>query len=445
VPSASFELTIVALLILVNGAFSMAEMAIVSARKARLEHRARAGDQQARLALELASDPSLVLSTVQIGITLVGVLAGAFGGATLSNILARELEAIPALAANADAIALGIVVISIAYLTLIFGELVPKRLALQSPERVAEIVAGPIKTVSRIASPAVALLDGSTDLVLRLLGVRPSEEAPVTEEEIAVLVEQGRQAGVFQLAEQEIIESVFRLADRRVDSVMTPRHEIVWLDADDGPEEIRQVVLNAAHAIFPVCRGDLDRVIGIVMAKDILAATLSGEPLDLPTIARPPLIVPGRLWALKLLEQFRAQGTHLALVVDELGTLDGLVTTTDLLEALVGDLPTPQELAEPDIVRRDDGSWLIDGLLAAEALKDLLGIAALPDEADGDYRTVAGLVIKVLGRIPRTGDSFALDGRHFEVVDMDGNRIDKILVSPIPSGANDGDASAPAT
>jgi putative hemolysin len=437
----AFELTIVALLILVNGAFSLAEMAIVSARKARLEQRARAGDRRARLALDLAADPSQVLSTVQIGITLVGILAGAFGGATLSDILARELEAIPGLAPHADALAFGIVVVLIAYLTLIFGELVPKRLALQNPERLAMLVAGPIQAVSRVARPAVALLAGSTDVVLRLLGIRPSEEAPVTEEEIAVLVEQGRQAGVFEPAEQEIIESVFRLADRRVDAVMTPRPEIVWLDADDGPDEIRSVVISSAHAVFPVCRGDLDRVIGMVMAKDILAATLSGEPLDLASIARPALIVPGSLLALRLLEQFRARGAHLALVVDELGTLDGLVTTTDLLEALVGDLPTPQELAEPDIVRREDGSWLVDGLLPAEELKDLLGVRALPDEDDGDYRTVAGLVIKVLGRIPKTGDDFALDGHRIEVVDMDGNRVDKVLVSPAPSES----PSAPAT
>jgi putative hemolysin len=437
VPSIATELVIVALLILLNGAFAMAEMAIVSSRKARLEQRARAGDERARLALALADDPSQILSTVQIGITLIGVLAGAFGGARIAQGLVGPLQAIPFLAPQADAIALGIVVLAISYLTLIFGELVPKRLALQSPERIAVLVAGPVRTLATVASPAVRLLGGSTDLVLRLLGVRPTKEAPVTEEEIAVLVEQGRQAGVFEEAEQEIIESVFRLADRRVDEVMSPRPDIVWLDLEDGPEQIRQTVVDAPFDAFPVCRGELDRIVGIVTAKQVLAAIGPGQSLDLAALAQQPLIVPSSLRALRLFDMFRQQGAHLALVVDEVGSLDGLVTTIDLLEALVGDLPTPQELAEPDVVQRADGSWLLDGMLPAEELKELIGVQALPFEHSGDYRTVAGLVLKVLGRIPSTGDDFMMDGHRFEVVDMDGNRVDKVLVSPVPPSETD--------
>lgn len=434
---AATELVVVALLILLNGAFAMAEMAIVSSRKARLEQQARAGDSRARLALDLAEDPSQILSTVQIGITLVGVLAGAFGGARLSQGLIGPLQAIPPLAPHAEGIALGVVVLAISYLTLIFGELVPKRLALQSPERIAIHVAGPIRTVATIARPAVHLLGGSTDLVLRLLGIRPSAEAPVTEEEISVLVEQGRQAGIFEAAEQEIIESVFELADRRVDAVMTPRPEIEWIDVEDGAEEALQTVIGSTRDTFPVCRGDLDRVLGIVTGKEVLASALTAQPLDLTAIARPALIVPATMRALRLFDLFRQHGARIALVVDEHGTLDGLVTTTDLLEALVGDLPTPQELAEPDIVQRDDGSWLVDGLLPAEDLRELIGVRALPGEDSGDYRTVAGFIIKELGRIPATGDDFTVDGHRFEVMDMDGNRIDKVLVSPVPPPETD--------
>ncbi len=341
------------------------------------------------------------------------------------------------MAPYAEGIALGVVVLAISYLTLIFGELVPKRLALQSPERIAVLVAGPIKTLATIATPAVHVLGGSTDLVLRLLGIQKSDEAPVTEEEINLLVEQGRQAGIFEAAEQEIIESVFDLADRRIDAVMTPRPEIEWLDVEDGPEEAIQTVIRSALDTFPVCRGDLDRVVGIVSGKEVLASALTGEPLDLAAITRPALIVPATMRALRLFDLFRQQGARFAVVVDELGTVDGLVTTTDLLEALVGDLPTPQELAEPDIVQRDDGSWLVDGMLPAEELRELIGIRALPGEHSGDFRTVAGFVIKELGRIPTTGDDFTLDGHRFEVMDMDGNRIDKVLVSPVPPPETD--------
>jgi len=297
---AATELVIIALLILLNGAFAMAEMAIVSSRKARLEQQARAGDARARLALNLAEDPSQILSTVQIGITLVGVLAGAFGGARLSQGLIGPLQAIPPLAPHAEGIALGVVVLAISYLTLIFGELVPKRLALQSPERIAVLVAGPIRTLATIATPVVRVLGGSTDLVLRILGLRPTPEAPVTEEEISVLVEQGRQAGIFEATEQEIIESVFHLADRRVDSVMTPRPEIEWLDVEDGPDEAPQTVIGSTRDTFPICRGDLDRVLGIVSGKEVLASALTGKPLDLATLARPALIVPSSMRATAL-------------------------------------------------------------------------------------------------------------------------------------------------
>lgn len=346
--------------------------------------------------------------------------------------MANQLRTVPPLAPYSDAIGLGIVVLGITYLTLIFGELAPKRLALHSPERIAASVAAPMRALSTLAGPVVGLLGGSTDLVLRLLGARLAEEVPVTQEEIAVLIEQGQQAGVFEAAEQEIVESVFRLAERRVGSLMTPRPDIVWLDADDSPEQLRQVVVESSHARFPICRGALDDVIGIVAAKDVLAQAVPGESLDLAAMVSPPLLVPESMPALRLLEQFKQRGIHVALVMDEYGGLQGLVTSTDILEALVGDIPTPEELAEPPVLRREDGSWLIDGMLPVEELKELLNVGELPEERAGDYHTVAGLTLKVLGRVPTAGDHFAWSGHRFEVVDMDGNRIDKVLVSSTP-------------
>src|SRR5215208_1527776 len=279
-PPIAVELLIVVLLILLNGVFAMSELSIVSARKARLEQLANAGDRRARAALDLANEPNQLLSTVQVGITLVGIFTGAFGGATLSAALAAQIRQVQALAPYSEALGLGIVVLAITYLSLIVGELVPKRLALNSPERIAATVAIPMRTFSRLASPIVALLGASTDLVLRVLRVRPSTAAPITEEEVKILIEQGTRAGVFEAAEQDIVGSVFRLGDRRVSSLMTPRPDIVWLDLDESPANLRRVIVECEHSRFPVCRGNLDAVVGVALAKDILAHDLVGEPLD---------------------------------------------------------------------------------------------------------------------------------------------------------------------
>jgi putative hemolysin len=432
-PAIAIEIVIVALLILLNGALAMAEMAIVTARKARLEQRANAGDRKARAALDLANEPSQFLSTIQIGITLVGILAGAFGGATISQVIAAEVRSMPSLAPYADAIGLGVVVLTITYLTLIFGELAPKRLALNSPERIASIVAGPMRLLSRIVSPIAKLLSGSTELVLRILGVRHAQEAPVTEEEITLQIAKGRQAGVFEEAEQDIVEAVFRLGDRRVGSLMTPRPDVVWLDLDDPPEASVRTVLESHHLYYPVCRGELDNVVGLATARDLLARRAAGEPLDLSRIARPPLFVPERLHAFRLLERFKAQGAQFAVVVDEYGGTQGIVTLTDIFEAIVGEIPAAEEQAQPAVVQRDDGSWLVDGLFPLEELKEILAVDKLPGEETGDYYTVGGLMMSSLGRIPTAGDQFEWQGRRFEVMDMDGNRVDKVLVTPTRS------------
>lgn len=430
----ALELVIIALLIGLNAVLATAEMAVVSARKARLEQRANAGDAGARAALELAEAPTQLLSTVQIGITLVGVLAGAFGGATVSQALARQIGAVLGLASYAEGLGVGVVVVGITYLTLIFGELVPKRLALHDPERLAATLAPAMRGLAVVASPAVRVLGASTDAVLRVLRVRPREEAPITEEEIEILVEQGTRAGVFEQAEQEIIEAVFRLGDRRVSSLMTPRREVVWLDLAAPDEAILEVVLASRRERFPVCRGELDDVVGVVAAREILARRAVGEPLDLGSALRPALFVPESLHAYRLLERFKQQARQLAVVVDEYGGTQGVITVTDILEALVGDLPTALESTDPAVVSREDGSWLVEGMLPIEELKELLGVDELPRERDGDYATVGGLMMANLGRVPRVGDRFDWGGHRFEVVDMDANRVDRVLVTPPDAG-----------
>jgi putative hemolysin len=425
------ELLIVGLLIVLNGVFAMAEMAIVSSRKARLEQRANEGDARARAALELANEPNQFLSTVQVGITLVGILAGAFGGATISQVLAAQVRTVPALIPYAEAIGLAAVVLVITYLTLIFGELVPKRLALNGPEQIAAVVARPMRMLSTIASPLVTLLGASTNLALRLLMVRPRPEAPVTEEEIEILIEQGRQAGIFDEAEQDIVEAVFRLGDRRVSSLMTPRPDVVWLDLERPPDEVLRTVLASHHERFPACRGSLDDIVGIALARDVLARHAAGQPLDLEATLARPLFVPESLHAYRMLERFKQQGSRVAVVIDEFGGVQGVVTLSDIFEALVGDIATAGGPDDPDIVRRGDGSLLVDGALPIEELKEAIGVDSLPLESSGDYYSVGGLLMANLNRIPAVGDHFDWAGRRFEVVDMDGNRVDKVLIAPI--------------
>ena len=431
-PAIGFELVVILLLILANGVFALAEIAVVSARRARLQEWAEAGNARARTALELAERPDEFLSTVQIGITLVGILAGAFGGARLAEPLAEVLRPLPGIGPYAETISLGLVVGGIAYLSLIVGELVPKQLALRSPERLAAALAGPMRLVSRLASPAVRLLSLSTAAVLRLCRVRPAPEPPVTEGEIRLMMRQGAQAGVVEAAEHDMLQGVFRLGDRRISALMTPRADIVWLDLDDPPEALHRRVTDTVHSWVPVGRGALDHLVGVARAKDLLAPLLTGQPEALEAAIRPPVVVPDSLRALQVVEQFRRAGLHVALVVDEYGGVQGLVTPMDLLEALVGDLPDAGLPAEPAAVRREDGSWLVDGMLPADDLKDLLPLGALPGEGTGAYQTVSGLVMQQLGRIPATGDQFPWGGFRFEVVDMDGHRVDKVLVTPLP-------------
>ncbi len=424
-----FEVLLIVLLVFANGIFAMSEMAIVSARKARLQQLANDGDAKAQAALELANSPDRFLSTVQIGITLVGILAGAFGGATIAEQIALRVGVVPALAPYGDAIGLGIVVLSITYLSLIFGELVPKRLALNNPERIASIVAKPMNLLSKIASPFVSLLSFSSSVIFKMLGVKTSNEPPITEEEIKVLIEQGTQAGVFKETEQDLVESVFRLADRRVGALMTPRPDIIWIDANAQPAEIRRQMSESHYSRFPICKGAVDNIIGVVKAKDYLA--LSGETTSLQSVLKQPLFVPETTTALQTLESFKSSHTHIALIINEHGAVEGLVTTNDILEAIVGDIALPAGQAESYAIQREDGSWLLDGALPIEEFKKIFSVAKLPDENKSGYHTLAGFILMFLGRVPTTTDHFEWNGLRFEVMDMDGNRIDKVLVAPV--------------
>lgn len=436
----TLEVLFLLLLTVLNGLFAMSELAIVSSRRVRLQQLVEAGSAGARAALRLMDDPSRFLSTVQIGITLIGIFAGAFGGATVADRLGDRLDRIPALAGNGDAIAIGIVVVAITYLSLIIGELVPKRVALRNPERVAALVARPMRTLSRIAAPVVWFLGTSTDAVLRLLGLSGTREATVTEEEIKSLITEGTRAGIFDPREKLMIEGVLRLADRTVRSIMTPRHAVAWLDVEDDLDAIRQEIRTARVSRFPVCRGDLDEVIGVVQTKDLLDRLLQGAPLDLASAARKPLVVHDGTPVLKLLDLFKRFRAPMAIVVDEYGSVEGVVTKMDILETIAGDLGETGLEHEPDAVRRDDGSWLINGRMPVDEFEDVVGLRGLRD--GGDYHTVAGFVLSRLGHIPTAGESFTWNGARFEVMDMDGRRIDKILVVPPPPQPEEEEAQA---
>ncbi|MEZ4736940.1 MAG: hemolysin family protein [Caldilineaceae bacterium] len=422
------EVLIVLLLIIANGVFALSEAAVVASRKARLQQRAQEGDPNAQVALELAEDPSRFLSTVQIGITLIGIFAGAFGGATLAAGIARYVATIPFIGVYADTISLSLVVLIITYLSLIVGELAPKRIALQNPEHIATLVAKPMRRLSVVTGPVVSLLSRSTDLLLRLIGMQATEEPAVTEEEIKVMIEQGAESGIFAVAEQEMVERIFRFGDRAVSSLMTRRPDIVWLDLEDPLEKNLEILASRVYSRLPVCRGTLDEVVGVLRAKDLLNQSVEGKPFDLMSVLQPPVFVPETLPAIKLLERLRQARTHIVLVIDEHGSLEGLVTLNDILGALIGDLPAVDESDEPYAVQRDDGSWFLDGMLPVDDFKALLDIGKLPDEETGNFQTLSGFVMMQMGRVPTVGEHFDAVNLRFEVADMDGYRIDKVLV-----------------
>ena len=422
------DLTLILFLIALNAIFALSEMAIVASRSARLQHLAEAGKPGAAAAVALHREPSRFLSTIQIGITAVGVVAGAAGEEALAEPMAEQLAAWPLLAPHAAGIAFAVTIIVITYLSVVLGELVPKRLALLGPERVAVVIATPMHWLEKLAAPFVWLLAKSSDAVLSLLPKREQREPPVTDEEIAVLMEQGAAAGVFHESEQAFVSNVLRLDERRVTSIMTPRQQFYVVDLDDDPAAVRAQVAASPHTRIIVCRGGTDNVLGLVAVTDLLADLLAGRPLDLAARVREPLRVPESATTTSLIETFREEGRQIALVTDEYGEVQGLVTDSDFLGAIVGEIGAAGAPAPSGIQRREDGSWLFDGGLPIESLADVLELRPLPGQEEHQYTTVAGFVLHQLGRIPQAADHFSWDGWRFEVVDMDGRRVDKVLV-----------------
>ncbi len=428
--SIAVEILIILLLTIANGVFSGSEIAVVSARKVRLEQLADRGNRRARVALKLANEPNDFLSAVQIGITLIGILSGAVGGATIAQRLKPVFDRIPPVQAYSEGISVAIVVTIITYLSLVIGELVPKRIALNDPEQIACTVAPPMRWLSRITAPLVHILGVSTDGLLSLLGIRASDEPDITEEEIKVLIRQGAESGMFAETEHEMVERVFRLGDRSIKAIMTPRTEIDWLDIESPLAENLQIVMGSNHSRFPVGRGSLDRCVGVIRGSHLLTAQLAGDAVNLEAIVQSPLYVVESARVLNVLEQFKETGVHIALVTDEYGGIDGVVTLNDLMEAIVGDLPSAEDQEDPLIIQREDGSWLLDGSLDINELKGVIEKESLPDEATESFHTLGGFVMHFLGHIPRSGEHFEWSDLRFEVMDMDGTRVDKVLVTP---------------
>lgn len=430
-PGIAAEVLIILGLVLLNGLLAMSEIALVAARKGRLRVWAARGERGAAAALSLAEQPGRFLSAAQIGITVVGIAAGAFGGATLASELQTALSTVPLLAPYAAAVSIGLVVLGITFLSLVVGELAPKQIALASPERVAAATAPAMSALTRLASPLVSLLAATTHGLLRLLGISLVAEDRVSPEEVRQMVITGGQTGVFPAAQQAVLERAIDLGERRLASLMTPRTEIAWLDLDAPVEDLLRQVAAVPHARFPVARGSLDQVAGTVSASDLVAAAWGdGEP-DLRSLLRPAVFLPERMSAFVALERLGQAGQSVGMVMGEHGGVEGLVTVTDIAEALVGHVVPLAADREPEFVARGDASWLVDGTLAATDLKALLDLPALPDE--DAYETVSGLCMVLAARIPITGDCFAVGPWTLEVVDMDGRRVDKVLVSAAAS------------
>lgn len=424
------DVALLVFLILLNGVFAMSEMALTAARKARLQVMHEAGESGANAALELHDNPTKWLSTVQIGITSIGILNGIVGEAAFSAPLAAWLaQVLPMIGERAAQIsATGLVVVIITFLTIVLGELVPKRIGQMFPETIARLVAQPMNWLSTATRPFVALLSMCTQAILRVLGLRDLPSRSVTEEEIAAQLEEGVDAGIIEEQEHQMVRNVFRLDERQIGSMMIPRAEITWLDADAPADEVLRVIGEHGHSRYPVCRGGLEDVLGVVSAQALLQQSLRGQPLSLTEGLQPPVFVPETLSGMELLEHFRVSSAELVFVVDEYGEVQGVITVRDVLEAITGEFATPTD-EDAWAVQRDDGSWLLDGLIPVPELKDRLELKELPEEDRGRYNTLAGMIMLLLGRLPQTGDKVEWEEWRFEVVDLDGKRVDKVLVS----------------
>lgn len=429
------EIVILFVLIIANGIFAMTELALVSARTSKLAQMADEGDQAAKLALRLAEEPTALFAAVQVGITLIGIVTGAFGGALLTGVVAEQLQ--PLIGRYSQGAAFVIVIGAITYLSLIFGELLPKKLAVNHPEAVAVRIAYPMHWFSRSIAPLVRFLSGSTNMVGRMIGVQGRREQTVTEEEVKILVDQGAESGTLEKYEQDMVHRVFRLDDLKASAIMTPRTQLLWLDVTEPLEENLARIAESGHARFPVARESLDDFVGVLHSKDILAKQLAGTQWDMEGLARMPLFVPKSMPAFKVLEMFKEAGMHEAMVLDEYGGVVGMLTLHDVLEEIIGDMPQLDEEEEPQIAQRADGSWLIDGMLPIDEFKKMFGFKELPEEDRDDYHTLGGFVISYFGYIPSAAEQFEWNGIRLEVVDMDRARVDKILVTQLPPEPTD--------
>lgn len=427
------EIALLLGLILLNGAFAMAEIALVTARKARLSKLADAGDMGAKAAVKLGDDPTKFMSTVQIGITSIGVLNGIVGEATLARPFAEWMQSLGMAINVSEYVATGLVVVTITYFSIVLGELVPKRLAQINPEPLARIASRPMMMLAIVAKPFVLLLSGSTQLVLRLLRVKDSGRQVMTEEELHMMLEEGSDAGVIEHHEHQMVRNVFRLDDRQIASFMVPRSEVVYFDADLDLESNLQRFGSSPHSRFPVLRGGWDQILGVASARQMLAQSLRAGSPDLAADLSPPVFVPESLSGMELLEQFKANGAQLVFIVNEYGEIQGIVTLQDMMEAITGEFKT-QHAEDSWAVQREDGSWLLDGLIPIPDLKDCLGISVVPEEERGRYHTLSGMLMLLLGEMPKTADHCVWGEWRFEIVDLDGLRIDKVLASKIASG-----------
>ncbi|WP_109698417.1 hemolysin family protein [Chitinophaga deserti] len=420
------EVVIILVLILLNGIFSMAEIALVSARKVRLENAAKQGDEKARAALKLSNNPDTFLSTVQIGITLIGILTGLYSGEQLKEDVKGFVMQMPSLAAYSNGIATAIIVIGVTYFTLVLGELLPKRIGLANPEAIAKIVARPMYFISRLTFPFVWLLSRSTTFLVKVIGLKRSSDNNVTEEEIKAIISEGTSSGAIEETEQEIIERVFHLGDRNITSLMTHRTDIVWLDVNEDVESYKRKIKQAPHSVYPVCEGQIDNIRGILTIKDLYAA---GNVVVLKEIMRKPLFIPENNTAYQVLEKFKETQIHAAFIVDEYGTFLGMITLNDILEAIVGDMPeTGQD--DYNMILREDGSYLVDAQIP---FYDFLSEFDMQDqmaEFEQEFDTLAGFILHHLEHIPQTGEKLEWRKFTFEIIDMDAHRIDKILVTP---------------
>ena len=427
------EIILLFVLILINGMFSMAEMAVVSSRRARLQASLEDGDQRAKTVLDLLDNPNDFFSTIQIAITLIGVITGAVGAQTFSHYLVDVLVKVPFLKGIAQPLSVLLISSLSTYFSLVIGELIPKRIATNNPEKIAMAMCGPIRVLSKIFLPVVRILSFSTDLGLKIIGIKEVEESAVSEDEIKVMIEQGKQDGVFEENEQDIVESVFRLSDQTVDALMTPRTELDWIDLEAPVEESLKEIADSTYHYFPLVRGNPDNVVGVISSKALLDAYIRGCDIDLEKIAEPPLFVPESKPALSLLDDLKASESNFAVVLDEYGGFSGMITPYDLLNELVGDVTNIGEEPndEEEVLVRDDGSWSFDGMIDIEEFKETIGVKELPDEARIGYQTLAGFILSQTGSIPAAGYSFDWNDFHFEIVDMDGLRIDRVFVNRI--------------